>query len=50
MIALGHPMGATGGIIMGTLLDESERGHLKTGIVAASGAAGSGTALLLERL
>jgi acetyl-CoA C-acetyltransferase len=49
-IALGHPMGATGGIMMGTLLDELERRALSTGIVAASGAAGSGTALLIERL
>ena len=50
VIALGHPMGATGGIMMGTLLDELERRDLKTGIVAASGAAGSGTAILIERL
>ena len=49
-IALGHPMGATGGIMTGTLLDELERRKLKTGIVAASGAAGSGTALLIECL
>jgi acetyl-CoA C-acetyltransferase len=49
-IALGHPMGATGGIMMGTLIDELERRQLKTGIVAASGAAGSGTALLIECL
>ena len=47
-IALGHPMGATGGIMMGTLLDELERRKRKTGIVAASGAAGSGTAILVE--
>lgn len=49
-IALGHPMGATGGIMMGTLIDELERRQLKTGIVAASGAAGSGTAILIECL
>lgn len=47
-IALGHPMGATGGIMMGALLDELERRKRKTGIVAASGAAGSGTAILVE--
>ena len=47
-IALGHPMGATGGIMMGTLLDELERRKSKTGIVAASGAAGSGTAILIQ--
>jgi acetyl-CoA C-acetyltransferase len=48
-IALGHPMGATGAIMAGTLLDELERRDARLGIVAASGAAGSGSALLLER-
>jgi len=49
-IALGHPLGATGAIMAGTLLDELERRDLKTGIVAASGAAGAGTALMIERI
>ena len=49
VIALGHPMGATGAIMTGTLIDELHRQQLSTGIVAASGAAGSGSALLLER-
>ncbi len=49
-IALGHPLGATGAIMTGTLLDELERRDLKTGIVAASGAAGAGTALMIERV
>lgn len=49
VIALGHPMGATGAMMAGTLLDELDRRALDTGIVAASGAAGSGCALLLER-
>jgi len=49
VIALGHPMGATGAMMTGTLLDEMERRKLQTGVVAASGAAGSGSALLLER-
>ena len=48
-IALGHPLGATGAMMTGTLLDELERRELKLGIVAASGAAGAGTALLIER-
>jgi acetyl-CoA C-acetyltransferase len=48
VIALGHPMGATGAIMAGTLIDELERRGLKRGIVAASGAAGTGTAMLLE--
>lgn len=49
VIALGHPMGATGAIMTGTLLDELDRRDLKSGVVAASGAAGSGSALLIER-
>ncbi|MDH3993998.1 MAG: acetyl-CoA C-acyltransferase, partial [Gammaproteobacteria bacterium] len=49
VIALGHPMGATGAMMAGTLLDELERRGQRTGIVAASGAAGSGSAMLLER-
>ena len=49
-IALGHPMGATGSIMMSTLIDELERQDLSTGIVATSGAAGAGTAMLVERI
>ncbi|GGZ64026.1 acetyl-CoA C-acyltransferase [Paraglaciecola chathamensis] len=49
-IALGHPLGATGTIMLATLLDELERRDLTTGIVAASGAAGSGSALMIERV
>lgn len=49
VIALGHPMGATGAIMAGTLIDELHRQQLTSGVVAASGAAGSGSALLLER-
>jgi acetyl-CoA C-acetyltransferase len=43
-------MGATGGIMMSTLIDELERRKSKMGIVAASGAAGSGSAILIECL
>lgn len=50
VIALGHPMGATGAIMTGTLIDELERRDQTLGIVAASGAAGSGSALLIERV
>jgi acetyl-CoA C-acetyltransferase len=50
VIALGHPLGATGAIMAGTLLDELERRGGELGVVAASGAAGSGTALLLQRV
>jgi len=49
VIALGHPLGATGAIMLGTLLDEMERRDVKRGIVAASGAAGGGAAMLIER-
>lgn len=48
VIALGHPMGATGAIMTGMLLDELERRGQQWGIVAASGAAGAGSALLIE--
>jgi acetyl-CoA C-acetyltransferase len=49
VIALGHPLGATGAIMLGTLLDEMERRDLHRGVVAASGAAGSGIAMMIER-
>jgi acetyl-CoA C-acetyltransferase len=49
VIALGHPMGATGAAMAGVLLDELEHRGLRRGIVAASGAAGAGSALLIER-
>ena len=48
-IALGHPMGATGAIMAGTAIDELMRCDGSIGIIAASGAAGSGSALLVER-
>lgn len=50
VIALGHPMGATGAMMAGVLLDELERRDLSCGIVAAAGAAGTGSALFIERL
>lgn len=49
-IALGHPLGATGAMMVGTALDELERRDLKTAIVTASGAAGAGTAIMIERI
>jgi acetyl-CoA C-acetyltransferase len=49
VIALGHPMGATGAIMTLTLLDELERRGLRRGIVSAAGAGGSGSALLIDR-
>lgn len=50
VIALGHPMGATGAIMTGVLLDELERRQQRLGLVSASGAGGSGSALLIERV
>jgi len=49
-IALGHPLGATGGNLVATLLDELERRDLPRGIVAICGGAGVGVATLIERL
>ena len=48
-IALGHPLGATGAMVMGTLLDEIERQGLSTGLVNLCVGAGMGTATILER-
>ncbi|MEN9397948.1 MAG: hypothetical protein RLZ81_2478 [Pseudomonadota bacterium] len=49
-IALGHPLGATGAMLLGTLLDEMERGDLSTGLVTLCVGAGMGTATLIERV
>ena len=49
-IALGHAMGATGASLLGTVLDELERRDLNVGLVAVSGAAGIGTATIIERV
>ena len=49
-ISLGHAMGATGTTLVGTVLDELERRDLNIGLVAVSGAAGVGTATIIERV
>jgi acetyl-CoA C-acetyltransferase len=49
-IALGHAMGATGASLLGTVLDELEQRDLNVGLVAVSGAAGIGTATIIERV
>jgi len=49
-IALGHPIGATGGMLIGTLLDELERRDLTTGLVAMCTGGGMGTATIIERI
>jgi acetyl-CoA C-acetyltransferase len=48
-IALGHPLGATGAMVLGTLVDEMERRDLSTGLVNLCIGAGMGTATILER-
>ncbi|SDF49661.1 acetyl-CoA C-acetyltransferase [Salipiger thiooxidans] len=49
-IALGHPLGATGGMLVGTLLDELERADKQVGVVTACVMGGMGSALVLERV
>lgn len=49
-IAMGHAMGATGVNLLGTLVDELERRDLTLGLIAISGAAGAGGALIVERI
>jgi acetyl-CoA C-acetyltransferase len=49
-IALGHPLGATGAMILGTVLDELERRDLSTGLVTLCVGAGMGIATVIERL
>lgn len=49
-IAMGHPLGATGAILLGTLLDELERRNLSTGLVAMCVGGGMGIATIIERV
>ena len=49
-IALGHPLGATGAMILGTVLDELERRDLRTALVTLCVGAGMGTATIIERV
>ncbi|MGE4011416.1 MAG: 3-oxoacyl-[acyl-carrier-protein] synthase III C-terminal domain-containing protein, partial [Alphaproteobacteria bacterium] len=49
-IAMGHPLGATGSIIIGILLDELERRGLKTGLATLCVGAGMGAATIIERV
>ncbi|MGB9368160.1 MAG: acetyl-CoA C-acetyltransferase [Xanthobacteraceae bacterium] len=48
-IALGHPIGATGSILIGTLLDELERRDLRRGLVTMCAAGGMAPAIIVER-
>jgi acetyl-CoA C-acetyltransferase len=49
-IAMGHPLGATGAMMLGTLVDELERAGRGTGLALAGAGSGLGTATLVERI
>lgn len=49
-MALGHPIGATGAILVGTLLDELERQNLTTGLITLCAAGGLAPAAIIERI
>ena len=49
-IALGHPLGATGAMLVGTLLDELERRKLKRGLITLCVGGGMGIATIIERV
>ncbi|MET9019500.1 acetyl-CoA C-acetyltransferase [Actinopolymorpha sp. NPDC004070] len=49
-IALGHPLGATGAMLVGTVLDELERRDLRRGLVTLCVGGGMGVATVIERL
>ena len=49
-IAMGHPLGATGAMILGTVLDELERRDMQTGLITLCAANGLGTASIIERV
>ncbi|MCY4241338.1 MAG: acetyl-CoA C-acetyltransferase [Rhodobacter sp.] len=49
-IAMGHPLGATGAVILGTLLDEIERADMETGLATLCIGSGMGVATVIERV
>jgi len=49
-MALGHPIGATGSVLIGTVLDELERRNLQTGLVTMCAAGGMAPAIIIERI
>ena len=49
-IAMGHPLGATGGMLLGTMVDELERADKETALVTLCVGAGMGTATIIERV
>jgi acetyl-CoA C-acetyltransferase len=49
-IAMGHPLGATGGMILGTLIDELERTNQRYGLATLCIGGGMGIATIVERI
>ena len=49
-IAMGHPLGATGGCLVSTVLDELERRDLKRGMISLCVGGGMGISTIIERL
>ena len=49
-IALGHPIGATGAMLVGTMLDELERRNLQTGLITMCTGGGMAPAMIIERI
>jgi acetyl-CoA acetyltransferase len=49
-LAMGHPMGATGAILAGALLDSMRQLDAETGLVVATGGVGVGAAMVFERV
>ena len=49
-IAFGHPLGATGAMLVGTMIDELERRDLKTGAISVCMGGGMGVTTIIERV
>jgi acetyl-CoA C-acetyltransferase len=49
-IAMGHPLGATGAMLLGTALDELERSDLQTALITLCVGGGMGIATIIERV
>jgi len=49
-MALGHPIGATGAMLIGTMVDELERRQLKRGLITMCAGGGMAPAIIVERI
>ena len=49
-MALGHPIGATGAVLIGTMLDELERRNLRRGLITMCAGGGMAPAIIIERI